>query len=116
MGDLSGVKVGDELLLIESYNRYRPEPRVVTVEKVGRKLIHADARTYRISDGVRNDGYGHSLLRTREEHAEIQERAELLSTLRDLGVTFDRFGASAEVATAKLRRLLALWAAADEDL
>lgn len=113
MGDLSGVKVGDELLVIESYNRYRPEPRVVIVEKVGRKLIHAGDRTYRISDGHRNDGYGHTSLRTREEHAEIQEHGRLREELRAQGITF---GLGNAPSIPRLRALLAVMVAPDEDV
>jgi hypothetical protein len=105
MGDLSGVRVGDELLLIESYNRYRPEPRVVAVEKVGRKLIHADRRTYRIEDGSRNDNYGHTSLRTREQHAEIQEEQRLREGLRGHGITF---GLGNAPSIPRLRALLAV--------
>lgn len=105
MGDLSGVRVGDELLLIESYNRYRPEPRVVIVEKVGRKLIHAGGLTYRIESGVRNDNYGHSHLTTREAYAELQERGRLGEELRGHGITF---GLGNAPSTPRLRALLAV--------
>jgi hypothetical protein len=117
MGDLSGVKVGDVVLLLERYGT--SSGRAVTVTKAGRKLLTIGegyaAETYRIESGLRNTADPRSLIRTLAQHAEILERAELLGALRDMGITFDRFGASAEVATAKLRRFLALWAAASDD-
>lgn len=110
MNDLTGVKVGDELLLIERYNGPRREPKVVTVAKVGTKLIHIElyggTHTYRIDTGARNDNYGHTYLLTREEYEEDQARAGLEKDLRSAGVDF-RFGTQ-KFSTAKLRALLAV--------
>lgn len=110
MSDLTGVKVGDELLLIERYNRSGRAPIVVTVAKVGTKLVHIEVDggtyTYRIDTGARNDNYGHIYLITREEYEEVQVRDGLENSLRSAGVEL-RFGVR-KFSTAKLRALLAV--------
>lgn len=109
--DLTGVKAGDELLLVERHNQ---EARIkpVTVHRVGRTLIHIlrypdrpETDTYRIDSGARNDNYGHSHLETREHYEERKVRTGLVERLRDLGVSFG-FSTVKPLSTAKLRALL----------
>lgn len=113
MGDLTGVKVGDELLLVERNNRSGREPKTVTVAKVGTKLVHilrypkhpdGGTETYRIDTGIRNDNYGHSRLETPEHYADRHERGRLEKALFELGIDTAR----ARPTTDQLRALLAV--------
>jgi hypothetical protein len=90
MGDLTGVKAGDELLLLIKYGGPREkerEPKAVTVYKVGRTLVHIlryegkpehGTETYKIENGERNDNYGHAVLSTRAAYEEDKKRQALL--------------------------------------
>jgi hypothetical protein len=93
--DLSGVKVGDELILTESAN-HRSEPRRVPVVKVGRKLLTVQVRpgqygteVFRIDTGRLNDRYGYSHVYTLEHYAYTTTRADLLKALQGHGLRFD---------------------------
>ncbi|MGK5530883.1 beta barrel domain-containing protein [Streptomyces sp. URMC 129] len=87
------VKAGDELLLIDRNSR--GEPRKVAVAGVGRKLIriemYGQTRSFRMSDGIVNNKYGHSCLEWPAVHAENKRRSVLLDRLRQFGLEF-RFG------------------------
>jgi hypothetical protein len=107
--DLTGVKVGDELVLSGAWGGTRRVP----VIKVARKLLTVQETSgrygegvYRIESGVKNDGYGHSRVETVEHYEARQERARVQKALGDRGLTFDSFGG--ELRTAKLRALLAV--------
>lgn len=112
--DLTGVKAGDELLLVERHNQ-EARTKTVTVHRVGRTLIHIlrypdrpETDTYRIDSGARNDNYGHSQLETRAHFDERQLRTGLHIRLTNLGVSV-RMGlvsSSSRLSTAKLRALL----------
>lgn len=114
MGNLTGVKTGDTLMLIEpGRNRNRPA-RPVQVIKVARKLLTVQESpgsygesVFRIESGVRNDGYGHSWLLTVAEWDAQEERTRLNGALREAGIEFERFG-SEKLSLARLRALLAV--------
>ncbi|MFH8483036.1 hypothetical protein [Streptomyces sp. NPDC018055] len=119
MSSLKGVKPGDELLLLVHFGGRREkeqEPKTVTVHKVGQTLVHILRRpelgpdggthTYRIEDGVANDGYGHASLTTRAAYEERHKRAALIKALRERGIQEDPYGRN-EHSTATLEALLA---------
>ncbi|MER5754373.1 hypothetical protein [Streptomyces sp. NPDC002088] len=99
MARLDGVKVGDTLLLFVRMGGQREkeqEPKVVTVVKVGRDLVHipkyesdpeGKTETYRIESGYRNDNYRHTQLMTREAWADDKKREELFVRLLAYGLT-----------------------------
>lgn len=98
--NLTGVRVGDELLLIDSYGR-PPKPTPVRVHKVGRTLVHVlrnpdrpelGTDAYRIEDGVAHDGYGHSQVVTRAHWEQECRRSALEAALRERGVETWRKG------------------------
>lgn len=111
VSDLSGVAVGDELLLFGHYDG-SGEGRPVVVVKVGRKLLHVDwpdakypsPDTYRIDSGRRNDNYGHTYVRTYAQAAAWAERSRLSAALHDAGINF-RLGRTPSLAT--MRAILA---------
>lgn len=98
MGNLKGVKPGDELLLTGNDIQRKwmnKEPRRVTVHKVGRTLVHAlrypgrtDGPTdaYRIESGVINDNYGDTQLWKPEDFEREKMRDELEAALKRHGV------------------------------
>ncbi|MFE0472712.1 hypothetical protein ACFW2V_13955 [Streptomyces sp. NPDC058947] len=99
MGNLKGVKPGDELLLVNRTSVQRKardqQPKTRSVHKVGSKLVHVlrnvdnpDGPTdaYRIENGVINDGYGHSELWKPEDWETEKRRDEVEAALRDHGV------------------------------
>jgi hypothetical protein len=104
MGNLDGVKAGDELLLVTKYGGRREkeqEPRTVKVHKVGRTLVHIlrweeipsrGTDAYRIESGVFNDNYGHSELWKPEDWAAEQSREGLEAALRLHGIEAWRGG------------------------
>lgn len=108
MSDLKGVKPGDELLLI----RQRQEPQAVTVEKVGRKLIHiprygkpgGETDTFLIATGRRNDNYRHTYLISREDYEARRRRTQLMAALREHGIDFN--GSAPERSPETLEALL----------
>jgi hypothetical protein len=95
---LEGVKAGDELLLFVRMGGRREkeqEPKVVTVAKVGRTLVHVlkyegrpehGTDAYRIEHGYRNDDYGHTQLMTREGWEDQKRRYQVIDELRRHGV------------------------------
>lgn len=97
MSSLEGVKAGDTLLLFLNTGGQREKeqtPRVVTVSKVGRTLVHIPCTqgktdTYRIDDGLRNDGYGHTELKTREGWEDEQKRVVLMERLYKHGFSYN---------------------------
>ncbi|MGW7100444.1 beta barrel domain-containing protein [Streptomyces sp. NPDC054838] len=110
---LEGVKPGDELLLVQRYDKGR-EPGAVTVHKVGRTLVHIvryqgrpenGTDAYRIEDGRKNDGFGHSYLIRREEYEEGQRLGRLRDALRQRGVRFEGDAPGPEVLQALLDAL-----------
>lgn len=118
MSSLEGVKAGDELLLMSSYGGaqvYEREPKIVRVHKVGRTLVHllvyegspdGPTETYRIEDGVRNDNYRHSVLKTREDWEGEKMRHELDEALRAHGVETSRRGPKSIVVLEELLAVL----------
>lgn len=103
MGDLSGVKSGDQLLLTgKNHSKQRQqEPRTVTVHKVGTKLVHVlrygddpngATDTYRIDTGRINDAFGHEELWKPEDWEAEKSRAGLEAALRLHGVEVRRGG------------------------
>jgi hypothetical protein len=109
--DLSGVKVGDILVLTHNT---KPGGTEVPVIKVGRKLLTVQESpgpygtgVYRIESGVRNDDYRYTRVETREAYAARQEKIALWERLRAAGISFDRVRNS-ELSNAKLRALLAV--------
>ena len=99
MPDMTGVKPGDELLLITKLGGSREreqEGQPVIVHKVARKLLHvhfadrdpkiSGTTAYRIENGVINDNYGHSVLYTRQQWADEKRRDEITKALREHGV------------------------------
>lgn len=111
MEDLTGVKVGDELLVVER-QKFRQEPRRVTVTKVGRKLITVELyereEVYRIDTSRKNDGYGHSHVETPEHYEYRQRHSNLLGVLKDLGIFFDFGFRRTELSIEKLQALIAV--------
>ncbi|MFE6493394.1 hypothetical protein [Streptomyces sp. NPDC057748] len=87
MRDLTGVKVGDTLILTDSYRR-EYTPREVTVTKVGRTYLYTTGHRAGFSrtDGVVNDNYGHDRVRTPGQYAADLERAELMRRLHAAGI------------------------------
>lgn len=112
---LEGVKAGDELLLFVRMGGHREkeqQPRVVTVAKVGRTLLHipvnenipgGKTHAYTIEDGYRNDNYRHTQLMTRDGWEEQKRRYEVIDGLRRRGVDV---GVGGEKPTAVLEALL----------
>ena len=102
MSGLSGVKVGDTLIMTDSS---RGPTREVTVVKAGPKRIgvqgYGDRVEYFRRDTGSRDNYSFPHLQTPEEHAVRVERARLESELRDLGLTV-RLEMRAEISNAKL--------------
>lgn len=105
---LEGVKVGDTLLRFLNYGHRRREPEEVTVTKVGRKLIHVldghYCNQYRIDTGVIHDSYGHTFLRTREQHERSVLRSDVVKRLRIAGMDLNRDGSG--ISTKKLEEIL----------
>jgi len=104
MGNLKGVKPGDELFLIgnDIQGKYRKkDPKAVRVHKVGRTLVHVlryegdpdgPTDTYRIDTGIANDNFGHSRLWKPEDWELEKQRPELEEALRAHGVEAWRKG------------------------
>lgn len=101
MGNLEGVKAGDELLRTRRLGGKKrdQEPRVVRVHKVGTKLVHVlkypnepngPTDTYRIANGTGTDGF--TDLWKREEWEAERRRDELEDALRKAGVEVWRGG------------------------
>lgn len=99
MGNLKGVKPGDEVLLVDRSSIQKKAkdqtPRARTVHKVGTKLVHIlkyegrpdmGTDTYRIESGISNDGYGHSELWKPEDWEQELRRDELEAALQKHGV------------------------------
>jgi hypothetical protein len=67
------------------------------VVKVGRTLVYIEEygrqAVYRIDTGVRNDQYGHTWIRTKEQFQADSERAAAIVRLRDLGLVSAGYGA-----------------------
>lgn len=112
MPDLTGVKVGDELLLISGIRHV--EPRTVHVEKIGRKLLHIAyerggyTQQFRIENGrLNNTQYsGSSYVITHEAWTESQLRGDLFRMLRvKYGATFQN---QSEITTAKAEQILSV--------
>jgi hypothetical protein len=87
---LKDAKTGDTLVLTHSYPAGKPDEEV-TVAKVGREYLYVtDATGHRLSARYNrdtgNESTATSRLYTREGLAEERERAELVNTLRVLGV------------------------------
>ncbi len=108
---LTGIKVGDELMLVDSYNR-GGGPRKVTVTKVGRKLVtvqsNGQEEVFRIDTGYKNDGYHHSFLETPEHYEERQRRGNLMGVLRNLGIEFDFKIRKSELSIDRIQALIAV--------
>jgi hypothetical protein len=110
--DLTGVKVGDELMMTDTN---RSADRLVPVIKVGRKLLTVQEGNgrygegvYRIESGVKNDGYRHRSVETVEHYETRQERARVQKALTDHGLTFERIRQERALSTGKLKALLAV--------
>lgn len=70
----------EQRVWVYDINRRRSAgPEEATVVKVGRKLVTVKRvygeETFRIVDGVRNDGYGHAHIRTDEDRAADERRS-----------------------------------------
>ncbi len=70
-----------------------------TVIRVGRKLVQVESppghlRPYRIEDGVVNDGYGYSWIRTQAEKIDHEARVGAIETIRGYGLKF-KYGLTA---------------------
>ena len=77
-------------------NQGKRGPQEGTVTKVGRKLVTVRgpwaSATFRIETGQINSQYSnHTWIKTDEEKAYDERRAELIQALRDHGVRFDGF-------------------------
>lgn len=111
------IQEGDEVRVYDVNGSRRGQPEggwVGTVEKVGRTLAHIDypgghgAEQFRLSDGRRNDRYGHQYFRTLAQADEWDRRVSAASILRDRGVelsnrhsfTLEQIEALAEVVQA----------------
>lgn len=86
MGDMRGVKVGDEVVLVENY-RNSP-PRRVKVTRVGRKYLYVDNYGFDRDTGRASDGYGYRFVRTIVAHAQNEQRIAAEQALRKLGITY----------------------------
>lgn len=66
------------------------------VVKVGRTLVYIEEygrpTAYRIDTGVRNDAYGHTWIKTKEQAQDDADRTAAISRLRDLGLGPSGFG------------------------
>ena len=102
MGNLKGVKAGDELLLTIRYGgkkEMEQEPEKRRVHKVGRTLVHilrydgkldGPTDTYYIENGHSNDGFGHHELWRPEDWKAERQRGSLEECLRLHGVEVSR--------------------------
>lgn len=98
---------GDTVILTDA--NYKGH-KTATVTKVGRTLVYVDQdiygrenSAYRIEDGSRNDAYRHGRIWTIQEHDETIKRSDLISALREEGVTVDR---SSRIPTSILEKLM----------
>ncbi|MDX3551019.1 hypothetical protein PV729_04400 [Streptomyces europaeiscabiei] len=98
--DLSGVAVGDTLILSD-----RGQRSEVTVTKVGRKYLYVGQSRFSIETGVAADGYGHSRVRTLAQVAEADRRTSLLSNIKALGLEPTGYG-DCTIPTETLERVL----------
>lgn len=103
--NLSNVKVGDRLLLVEPGRRYQHEPQTVEVTKVGRAYVYAvqinektgkafdwKGTPYHIETGEMKSEFGMpGYLTTPEDLADQKRRDALRKRLRELGVDFRVF-------------------------
>lgn len=99
MPNLEGAKPGDELVRVPKEwrrgHRGGLAPGTVRVHKVGRTLLHVlrnggspdgPTDTYRIENGIANDGYSSAELWRPEDWAVEQRREEVEAALRHHGV------------------------------
>lgn len=92
MSDLTGVNVGDPLVLVERDRK----PEDVTVSRIGRKYLYVKAPSGREMQGRFHIDNGHAdqnsgwprVLYTPDAYADHQVRKEMLEKLSMAGVTF----------------------------
>ena len=77
----------EQRVWVYDINRRRSAgPEEATVVKVGRKLVTVKRiygeETFRIVDGVRNDAYGHALIRTDEDRDAEDRRSAAVKRLK----------------------------------
>lgn len=113
MADMTGVKVGDTVMLCTSYRG--DSTREVPVIKVGRKLLTVQESpgpfgesVFRIETGHPSNGTHSRWIYTVAEHRERQERTALMGRLTELGIRFERIRFERDASVARLRALIAV--------
>lgn len=96
MRDITDLKPGDRVQVFDVNGSRMGQPPGGwdgEVTKVGRTLIHVryagGTKAFRLSTGTANDAYGHQSLLTPEQVDDKLRRSDLLSRLRDNGMTLN---------------------------
>jgi hypothetical protein len=113
-------KVG-QAVLIFNVNRGGNGDRA-KVTRVGRTLFdvqresgYSGTETFQIEDGMANDDYSHTFVRTIAEAADLETRAEMVDSLRQRGIEFRLGAGDRRFTTAQLVDLAGLVESFEED-
>lgn len=90
------LRLNQEVVLIERYNRYEEGPRRGVITRIGRSLVditvlNSDGepskwKSYRIEDQTINDGWGHNHFMTHEQYEQAQKIKQAVGTLHEHGL------------------------------
>ena len=114
---MADLKEGEEVRVFDvNIRRDGPGSWPGRVEKVGRTLAHISYRgrteTFLLSDGRRNDKYGHQRFRTLGQVAEDDRRAAALKILWDHGV---KLGLGCRLSLRQIEALAAVLSGSDNE-